>query len=169
MPRPRRGASRGRGYLLPAFAPEAAASTAASAIRLRTCLVYAQRAAIQVRAVDGGDSFLTLAIVCHLHEAEATRLSRVAIGNDVHTANSAVGLKQRTDRFFRSPKAEVSNVYILHFSISFTDLRSGKFGGWTNVAEKTLERPALNWQEHQTIFIVPRARRLCGHRAVAAR
>ena len=64
--------------------------------------------------LTASDRFIALSIVCHLNEAEAARLAGVAIRNDVDTIDSTVGFKQRTDRFFRSPKTEVSNVNILH-------------------------------------------------------
>ena len=104
---------------LPAFAAEAAA-VAGRPIRLWACLVHVESAAIKVRAIDGGNRSIALCIVCHLNEAEATRLTAVPIHNDIDTINSAVSCKQRTDSLFRSPKAEVSNKNIFHvFYFSF--------------------------------------------------
>jgi hypothetical protein len=97
---------------LPAFASEAGTATAGT-IRLGARFVHVQSTAIEVHAVDGGDGFIALSVVCHLHEAEASCLTGVAIRNDVDTIDRAVGFEQRTDRFFRSPKTEVSNVNVL--------------------------------------------------------
>ena len=112
---------------LPAFTP-VAASTAAGTIRLRTCLVNVQRAAIKVSAVYGSNRFLTLSIVWHLNEAKATRLACVTIRADVDTTDTAVGFEQRTDRFFRSPKTEGSNVNVLGYS-SFAGLQAVNLAG----------------------------------------
>jgi hypothetical protein len=102
-------------FRLPAFAAEAAA-TAAGAFRLRSRFIDVQRSAIQVHTVDGGNCPLALAIVCHFHEAKAASLTSVPVGDDVDTVNSSVVFKQRTDRLFRSPKAEVSNKNIFQFT-----------------------------------------------------
>jgi hypothetical protein len=103
---------------LPAFASEAA-TTAAGTLRLWARLVDVQGAATKFRPVHGRNGFLALSIVCHFNEAKAAWLAGVTIRDDVDTTDSAVGFKQRTDRFFRSIKTEVSNVNILHFSFPF--------------------------------------------------
>jgi hypothetical protein len=71
--------------------------------------------------LTAGNRFIALAIVWHLHEAEAAGLARITIGANVDTINSAVGLEQRTDRIFRSPKTEVSNVNVFQ-SVYFLSL-----------------------------------------------
>ena len=109
---------------LPAF-PSA---TAAGAIGLRARFVDVQRAAIEVPPVDGSNCLLAFAIVCHFHEAEAARLTSVAIGGNVDTTDCTVGFKQRTDRFFRSPKTEGSNVNVLGYS-SFAGLQAVNLAG----------------------------------------
>ncbi len=118
---------RGRYYTirLPAFSPKTTA--AACTISFRTCLVNVQTATVKIRPIDGSDSFLALSVVCHLNEAEATRLARVPIRDDVDPINSAVGFKQRTDRFFRSPKTEISNVNVLQVYFSFDDLKAANW------------------------------------------
>ena len=119
-------ADRGRYYTirLPAFSPK---TTAACTISFRTCLVNVQTATVKIRPIDGSDSFLALSVVCHLNEAEATRLARVPIRDDVDPINSAVGFKQRTDRFFRSPKTEISNVKVFQVYLSFDDLKAANW------------------------------------------
>src|SRR5579862_939628 len=92
--------------LLPAFTPEAA-TAATGAIPFWACLVNVQGTTIKVDAVDGGNRFVTLSVICHLNEAETTRLAALTIRADVDTINRAVGCKQGTDRIFRSPKTEV--------------------------------------------------------------
>jgi hypothetical protein len=98
---------------LPAFA--AATAAAARPIRFRTGFVHAESAAIEVRAVNGSNGLLSLTIVCHLNEAETTGLSGISICDDIDATNGTVRNKQRTDRIFRSPKTEVSNVNVFHF------------------------------------------------------
>ena len=75
-------------------------------------LVNVQGTTIEVHAIDGGYRFIALHVVCHLNETEATSSAGVTIRNNIDTINSTVGRKQRTDRFFRSPKTEVSNVNV---------------------------------------------------------
>ena len=63
----------------------------------------------KVRAVYGGNGFLRFAIVRHLHEPEATGLTRIPIRNDIDAENSAVSFEQRTDGLFGSAETEISN------------------------------------------------------------
>ena len=97
--------------------PGGAAATAARALGLGASLIDGQVAAIQVLAVDSGDGFIAFAIVCHFHKAKAARLAGVAIRNEVDATDSPVSCEQRTDRIFRSPKAEVSNEYIFQVNL----------------------------------------------------
>src|SRR5438445_3409577 len=65
-----------------AAAGEAPAPAVTAAGRALAGLAHVQGAALQVLAVELGDRLLRLARRAHLDEAEATRLSRGAIGDD---------------------------------------------------------------------------------------
>ena len=88
------------------------ATAAVRPFRLWACLVNVQGTTIEVHPIYGSNRFIALSIACHLYKAKATRLAAVTIRVDVDTINRTVGCKQRTDRFFGSPKTEVTNVNI---------------------------------------------------------
>ena len=121
---------------LPAFALKTAAARTITPwpICLGTRLVNVHRAAIQIRAVDGGNCLFTFAIVWHLHEAKATSLTGVPIRHNVYTIDCTVDFEQCTDRRFRSPKTEVSNENIFHSLLFLLRLEDDYFGRWTKVA-----------------------------------
>jgi hypothetical protein len=99
---------------LPAFAAEAAAATAAGTLGLGTGFVDAQCPAVEVGAVQRGNRTIAFGIVRHFDKPESTRLSRIAIRNDVDATYGSMGLEQSSKRVFGSPKAEVSDKDILH-------------------------------------------------------
>jgi hypothetical protein len=73
-----------------ATAAAAAESTAAAtALRALFGLVHAKRAPVEHRAVHRGDRRGRLVRVAHRHEAEAPRLSALAVTDDVHVRDFA--------------------------------------------------------------------------------
>jgi len=66
------------------------ATAAAFFARLRLRLIHAQRATVQLLAVQGVDRRLGLGAVRHLDEAETLGAARHAVGNDARGSNLAV-------------------------------------------------------------------------------
>ncbi len=72
-----------------AVAAAAATAAAAAAAFTRAGLVDDQGAAADVAAVDGRDRLLRLVFARHFDEAEAARLARVAVGDDLGAGDVA--------------------------------------------------------------------------------
>jgi hypothetical protein len=87
--------------------------------------VYIQRPAVQVTAVESGNGLFSLAIIDHFHEAKASGLSGVPVGNDVYSIHCAVLLEYGSNGNFRGIEAEVSYKNILHliFFLKFAGQR----------------------------------------------
>jgi hypothetical protein len=74
-----------------AIPTEAAAAT--TALLARTGFVHIQLPAIELSAIQGSDRLIAFPIIRHLDEPKASRLPRVAIGDDADTLNGAVTFK----------------------------------------------------------------------------
>ncbi len=63
-------------------------------------------------AVESGNSLYGFAVIAHFHECEASGLSGIAVGYDIHTINRPVRLKKGSKPVFGSSETEVSYKYI---------------------------------------------------------
>lgn len=93
-------------------AATAATVAATAAVLARTRFVHGQGAALQVGAVEGGDSRLRLRLVRHLHEAEAPCPAGVPVGRDAGAGHGAVRGKCRFQIPFGRVKTKVANVNV---------------------------------------------------------
>jgi limonene-1,2-epoxide hydrolase len=80
-------------------------------------IVHADIAVTEIAAVELADGLLSVAIV-HLDEAEATRATRVAIGDDGCGLNLADGREQVSQIGFSGSPGQISNIDLLHESDS---------------------------------------------------
>lgn len=113
---------------VPAAATAIAAVSSASAVCLRPGLIHVERSAIQLVAIESGNSLYALAVIAHFHECEASWLPGIAVGYDVHTVNRAVRFKKGSKPIFGSAEAEVSHKYVfqLIFFLQFAGQRIGE-------------------------------------------
>jgi hypothetical protein len=111
----------------------AVAAKSAAAFFLWPGFIDVERPTIEFPPVESGNGLLTLAIVAHFYEAEASGAAGIAVGYDVYTLNRAIGLKHGSNRIFGSAEAEVSNKNIFHliFFLKFAGqrIKGRKIGG----------------------------------------
>src|SRR5689334_14010887 len=103
--------------------PEASAVAISAAIFLGPGLVNVQSPAVELVAVESGDSLSALAVISHFHESKAFGASGIAIGYDVHTDHRSIRLEERSNRLFGCPEAEISYKYVFHlmFFLKFAE------------------------------------------------
>ena len=92
-------------------------------VRLRTCFVYVQRPAIEIRTVETIDCRRAFRIDTHLDKGKAPGLPGLTIHDNIDPIDGPVRLERRPDGVFRGPKIEVSDKNILHFFIYFLNLQ----------------------------------------------
>jgi hypothetical protein len=93
-----------------------ATTTAAAALHLGTGFVDVQGAATYLSSVQGGDRFVSLFPVRHLHETKAARAAGVAIGHDADAVNLSVRLEHLSQFFLGRIEVKVPNENILQAS-----------------------------------------------------
>src|ERR1700728_459820 len=110
----------------PAIATSASAIASASSgvLSLGARLVYVQRAAADLRAVQRRDGFLSIFVAGHFHKAEAARTSGIAIGHNAHPLHLPKRFEHLPRFVFRCVKAQISDKNILHASTSALTCRS---------------------------------------------
>src|SRR5579862_466753 len=72
----------------------AASTTTAATFGLRTRFVHVDGAAADLRTVQSRDRLVSIFIAGHLHETEAARTPRVAVGHDADPVNLSVSFKR---------------------------------------------------------------------------
>jgi len=82
-------------------------------IGLGLCLVDLQGATVHLEAVEALDGARRIG-VRHFHEAEATRLAGVTVGDEGDGLDRAVLSEQRADRGFVGRKRPVTKVDLAH-------------------------------------------------------
>jgi hypothetical protein len=100
----------------PAAIPAATATTTAAALHLGTGFVDVQGAATYLGSVQGGDRFVSLFPVRHLHETKAARAAGVAIGHDADAVNLSMRLEHLSQFFLGRIEVKVPNENILQAS-----------------------------------------------------
>jgi hypothetical protein len=119
-------------------APAAAASTAISTtvasaaarpLRFRTSLIYVQRPAAQLRAVDGRNCLIPLFRAGHFHEAEAPRSASIAVGHNADSVHLSVCLEHLAQVVFRRVEIKVAYEDVLQTNrLWLSYLSVGEFG-----------------------------------------
>jgi hypothetical protein len=105
-------------------------ATASATFYLRTGFVDVQSAAPELSTVQGGDGFVSIFGVGHLHKTKAARASGVAVGHDADPVYLSVCLEHLPQFFFRSVEVEVANKNILQANRLYVSyLRVTDFGG----------------------------------------
>jgi hypothetical protein len=97
-------------------AATATTTTAAAALHLGTGFVDVQGAATYLSSVQGGDRFVSLFPVRHLHETKAARAAGVAIGHDADAVNLSMRLEHLSQFFLGRIEVKVPNENILQAS-----------------------------------------------------
>jgi hypothetical protein len=98
-------------------APAAAKASAAAAIFLRPRFIDGQVASIELLSVQRIDGALGFRVAGHLDEPESLGPACIPIRDNADTVDGSILFKQRTDRIFGGPEAEVSYKYI--FQVNF--------------------------------------------------
>jgi hypothetical protein len=122
--RARNGAIENRSLVTASAATTAAASTAVAtisatataALDLGTGFVHVQGAAPELGTIQGGNGFISLFGVGHLHEAEAAGAAGITVGHNADPVDLSVGFEDAPQFFFRSVEVEVPNENVLHAS-----------------------------------------------------
>ena len=97
----------------PATATTTSPATAAEPARTLGALlglIYAERATVEHDAVHRCDRLGCLMGIAHRHEAEAARLTTLAIGNDMHVRHVARGRESSAQRFSRGAEGKVPDI-----------------------------------------------------------
>jgi hypothetical protein len=113
-----------------ATTPVTAISAAApAAFHLGTRLVDVQSAAAELGAIQGGNGFVSLLGVGHLHKSEPARTAGVPVGHDADAVYLSVYLEHLAQFFFRSVEVEVPNENVLQANrLELSYLRVTDFG-----------------------------------------
>jgi hypothetical protein len=92
-----------------------ASATATAALSLRSRLIYDERAAEEILAIERGDRFFCFRVVANFGESEAARLTRETIAQQRKGVrlHSDFGEKPR-HIVFRSFERQISHVQFLH-------------------------------------------------------
>ena len=117
----------------PAAASAAISTTVASAaarpLRFRTSFIYIQRAAAQLRAVDGRNCLVPLFRAGHFHEAEAPRSASIAVGHNADSVHLSVCLEHLAQVVFRRVEIKVAYKDVLQTNrLWLSYLSVGEFG-----------------------------------------
>lgn len=99
------------------------AATAGPAVLFGASFVHFQISPIQLSSVQSSDGALRFIVPAHLHESKASRLPRIAVGDQVDPFNVPVLFKQRSNVGFGRAEAEISNKNIFHLAF-FLNLQS---------------------------------------------
>jgi hypothetical protein len=92
----------------------AAVSSPCTTGGLWTGFIHIQCPAVHIRSVQGCDGLVGFAGIAHFDKCKTSCLPRVTICNNVHSVNTAVGFKKRTNLLFASLETEVSYKDIFH-------------------------------------------------------
>ena len=98
---------------LPALATLATATATATTGRLILCHVHAQRTAAHFMAVQAGDRLLGAISIAHLHEAEATRATGLAIVDQRNGSHGSVLGEKGLDLGVGGTERKVSNIKLV--------------------------------------------------------
>jgi hypothetical protein len=90
-----------------------AATTAAATIFLRASFVDGQRATVVLRLVQVLGRFASAIFIFHLDEAKALAAARVAVHDDLRTADNAVLAEEFFENLVGDTVAQVTNVQLL--------------------------------------------------------
>jgi len=102
-------------------------TAAAPPVFLRTGFVNVQGPAVKFRPVQRFDRAIAFGIHAHFHEAEAARLTGLAIGHNADAVHGPICFKHRPQCIFGRPEAEVSYKNVFQVSI-FLNLQSELIG-----------------------------------------
>jgi hypothetical protein len=95
-----------------ATARSAASATTAAGSALRTCLVYRNRSAIQIRPVQRFDRGPRLVVTVHGDKREPSRAASFPIRNHCYFFHLPMGLKLGLQRFLSRRKGKVANIQL---------------------------------------------------------
>jgi hypothetical protein len=99
------------------IAPTASAATittATAALRFRTSFVHVHRSTVKFRAVERGDCRIGLATIRHFNESESTRLTGIAVGDNVDVVDGSIRSESGPQIILRGLKIEIAYEYVGH-------------------------------------------------------
>src|SRR5436190_8882606 len=101
-----------------------AATAAARTIGFGPGLVDGEGSPANVCTVDTGNSLSGLIVIRHFNKAEALGLARVPVRHKVHTIDSPIGFKQRTDALLGRAETQIADIDVKHVYLTVARIRA---------------------------------------------